>query len=244
MSDPSRRSARLLAAVAGGLAVALGSAVGEATPGDAPLVPKPGGLNAHVLAVIKTYPTDGSHGYWWPKGSSWAGTTRDLAYQGATIAHGDGQGRCYCCGLTFEVFFRAWERWCESKRQPFRIGDLDVSGVKRLRRLWYGSDSSVGEENVRRTLQHALVSLGLGEVVPHDRARRGDFVQLWRSSGSGHSVVFLRWLRNSRRQIVGIRYWSSQPSTDGIGTREESLEGHGGGVLLDQTWVARPGRPR
>src|SRR5438874_2444313 len=62
-----------------------------------------------VLELAKSYPADGTHRYHWPKGSSWEGTTRDLVYLGQKVATGDPEKRCYCCGLTFEVFFRAYE---------------------------------------------------------------------------------------------------------------------------------------
>ena len=56
-----------------------------------------------------------------------------------------------------------------------------------------------------------------------ESARAGDFVQLWRRSGSGHSVVFLSWVRKGGK-IVGLRYWSTQPSTNGIGVSAEYFD--------------------
>jgi hypothetical protein len=46
-------------------------------------------------------------------------------------------------------------------------------------------------------------------------------VQLWRWSGSGHSVIFVNWVRDENQQITGMRYWSSQRATNGIGYRTE-----------------------
>jgi len=40
--------------------------------------------------------------------------------------------------------------------------------------------------------------------------RRGDFVQFWRQSGSGHSVIF--WARDRDEEgRERLWYWSSQP---------------------------------
>src|SRR5690242_8698586 len=72
-----------------------------------------------VLEVAKTYPTDGTHKYYWPKTGTWPGTTRDLFYLGKKVCDGDPEKRCFCCGLTFEVFFRAYEKYCENAKKPF-----------------------------------------------------------------------------------------------------------------------------
>lgn len=192
-------------------------------------------FHACVLAIVRTYPTDGTHDYYWPKGSDWAGTTRDLTYDGRKVADGDSQQRCYCCGLTFEVLFRAWERWCVDGKRPFRIGDLSADDLLRFRSLWYGNDGN------RRMIPHALEEFKLGRSVERlEDAQPGDFVQLWRKSGSGHSVVFLGWKRDADGKIAGIRYWSSQKATHGIGEREEAFGGETG-VDPEQVYVARVG---
>ncbi|RMG08761.1 MAG: hypothetical protein D6731_21135, partial [Planctomycetota bacterium] len=36
------------------------------------------GLNPYVLEVLRSYPTDGSYGYYWPKEGGWEGTTQDV----------------------------------------------------------------------------------------------------------------------------------------------------------------------
>ncbi len=178
----------------------------------APL-PATGELNALVLKIAESYPRDGTHPYHWPKGSSWAGTTRDLFYLGTRIADGDPQGRAYCCGLTFEVLIRAWEAWSRARKADFRIGDLDAPALLRLRSDWYCSGSE------RRGPVAALVPRGLGvEVARIEDARPGDFVQIWRKNGSGHSVIFVA------REGGGLKYWSTQNATNGIGYRTETYE--------------------
>lgn len=219
------------------VAAALAALLAVAAPAreSAPLPPADE-FRAAVLAIVKTYPTDGTHAYWWPKGSSWAGTTRDLVYEGSKVADGDPQGRCYCCGLTFEVFFRAWEKWCAGKKKPFRIADLSADDLVKMRGLWYGTDGD------RRLIQNAVVRYEVGTAVEKlEDARPGDFVQLWRHSGTGHSVVFLGWTRDGGGKIDGIRYWSTQKSTDGIGEREEKFGGEKG-VDPAQVYPARVGR--
>ncbi len=181
-------------------------------------VPAPGELNSYVLEVLASYPADGTHRYWWPRGKDgrgWSGNTRDLRYGGKVLFRGDPQGRAYCCGLTFEVFVRAWRLWCKRTNRPWTIHGLDASGVRRLQKQWFGSSKD------KTCIRTALVANGLGtRITDWKQARAGDFVQLWRANGSGHSVVFLDWVRKDDR-VIGLEYWSTQKSTKGIGRRKE-----------------------
>lgn len=178
-------------------------------------------LNETVLEVMKKYPTDGSYGYYWPRGSDWEGTTQDLVYGGTKICTGDAKKRSYCCGLTFEVFFKAYETWCAAKKKEFRIGDLDADGLTEFRLQWYGASKKNPDR--RKLCLEAVVSAKLGRAVEKfEDARAGDFVQLWRHDGSGHSVIFVDWVRSGAK-ITGLKYWSTQGSTKGIGVNTESF---------------------
>ncbi|MBI4612102.1 MAG: hypothetical protein HY720_00670 [Planctomycetes bacterium] len=215
------------------LLAAAAAAADEGT--DSSSLPDPEEFHRIVREVMEGYPTDGSHAYWWPKGSKWAGNTRDLHYAGELFSAGDPQGRSYCCGLTFEVFFRSWEAWSRGHAVEFRIGDLDAAGLRAFRGRWFCSG------DYRRGPVDALVEAGLGtRIETQADARRGDFIQLWRKNGSGHSVIFLRWETDGHGRRTGIRYWSTQPATDGIGARTESFEGERG-VVPEEIFIARAG---
>lgn len=214
----------------------LGGCPREEQP-EAPRLPSEGTFQRHALAVIDSYPTDGTHGYYWPRPDKggWLGNTRRLAYAGVVLAEGDPRGRCHCSGLTFEVFLRAWERWCEETERPARILDLDVADVRRLQREWFGTSGD------RKTLLTAITKNHLGRRIERWKdAQAGDFVQLWRHSGSGHSCVFRAWIREDEK-IVGLRYWSTQKSTQGIGEREERFGESGAAMKRDETYVVRVG---
>jgi hypothetical protein len=170
-------------------------------------------FNDEILAVTREYPTDGSCGYWWPKDSSWEGTTRDIVYDGRKLATGDPQRRSYCCGLVFEVYMRACESALSSR-------GLRADDAHELRLRFFG-DSKVTRDR-KRLVQDALVSMKLGVAVPLEEARAGDLVQFWRAGGSGHQAVFLEWVRE-KGAIVAIKYWSSQKSTNGIGVNVERI---------------------
>lgn len=199
-------------------------------------VPRLGELNPFVVEVMLEYPTDGTHPYYWPKTGKWRGCTRDLVYDGQVVSEGDPKGRAYCCGLTFEVFLEAWRRWCVSKKRPFKIADLDVAGVRRLQKQWFGSARD------KTCVRTALVDNALGvRITDWKQARRGDFVQLWRHSGSGHSVVFDSWIK-TKGKIVGLRYWSTQKSTKGIGFRVEFFGTKGQSLDRETFYLCRVGR--
>lgn len=192
-----------------------------------------------VMEVVKSYPTDGSHGYYWPKGESWPGTTCDLLYRGTKVCEADPKGRCYCCGLTFEVFVKSWKAWCEGQKTEFRIPGVDGHELLALRGDWFGS---TGDE--KRQLQHAVVARKLGRALDRiEDARPGDFVQLWRGTGTGHSVVFIEWKRDANGRLRALRYWSTQKGTNGIGYREEPVGGKEG-IDPAQVYIVRVGRQR
>jgi hypothetical protein len=162
-------------------------------------------FNDRVLALIDEYPAQGFGGYAWPAAPGTAGTTRDLRLGDTVIAHG-GQGN-HCVGITFEVFWRALEQ-CEGGVASV----LDVAAAEDLKRRWY-----VPELGAPGTAD-ALIAHSLGVVMTLDQAQPGDFVQAWNADGTvGHSMIFLG--------VEGdqLRYWSSQPWTDGIGESQSAL---------------------
>lgn len=218
------------------LALLLAGCPSEGEP-KARRVPPEDAFHRHLLAVVETYPTDGTHGYHWPRPDDgrWLGNTRTLRYADQVLAKGDPQGRCHCSGLTFEVFLRAWERWCKATGRPFRILDLGIGDVRRLGRQWFGASGD------RKTLSTAVTKNGLGRrITDLEQAQPGDFVQLWRHSGSGHSCIFRAWIRADEK-IVGLKYWSTQKSTNGIGEREERFGVGGSAVKRDELYVVRVG---
>jgi len=169
-------------------------------------------FNKMVLAEIARYPTDGTHGYWWPKSGEgkYDGVTQDLYYQGVKVLSGEPQKRTFCCGLTLEVFLNAWNKYLEQNPEAAKATKLTPQEWAKFQRLWFVEKLNGPGPSV------ALEQYGLGRTVSMEEALPGDFVQLWRHSGSGHSVIFLDWVRDDQGKITGLRYWSTQTSTKGI----------------------------
>ncbi|TWT38205.1 Transglutaminase-like superfamily protein [Posidoniimonas corsicana] len=181
-----------------------------------------------VLDVAERYANGG--GYHWTPGNS--GSPVTLTHRGQVVLP-KGEGS-FCCGYTLAVVF-------EVAQQRGLLDNKTFEQLKRFQRDWYGDGP-----NSRETLVvKAVERLGIGCRVEHADAQPGDFVQLWRTSGSGHSVVLLDWVREGG-EIVGLRYRSSQKSTDGIGDRTEyfaDAEGKGGSVVRQRTYVCRLDAP-
>lgn len=191
-----------------------------------------GDLNSHVLAVVHSYPLDGTHAFHWPKSGGWEGTTRELRWGGKKLTSGDPQGRCYCCGLTFEVWVRALERALGRPEHP----ELSPETLHEARLGFFG-DSKSGER--RKLVAAALPALGLGKAIERrEDARAGDFVQLWRHDGSGHQAVFVNWVWR-KGEVAGLTYWSTQTTTHGIGYHTERFGPDG--VKEDEVYVGRAG---
>ncbi len=93
--------------------------------------------------------------------------------------------------------------------------------------------------------RYNLVDFGLGTPVALEDARPGDFVQAWTSDEvQGHSMIFLGWDRDDAGSITGIRYWSSQPWTDGIGESEMAVRATPDAFDPGRIHIARAACPR
>ncbi len=194
-------------------------------------------FNSVVMKYLETYPTDGTNGYYWPSGSDWDGTTRDIWYQDVLVAEGDAQGRCFCVGLTWELYMRAWEEVDKSTGGDGSINGLSVDDLYTFRVDWFvreldGAGPSVAMENY-----------GVGEEITDvSKLVPGDFLQFWRHSGSGHNVVFIDWVQEGG-EIVGVEYWSTQSSTDGIAYNTESFGSSGSSIDRNLVYAGRGWMP-
>jgi hypothetical protein len=215
-----------------GFALALSScAVQEGPPYDPSEVPDARRfLNAQILDTLDRYPTDGTYRYFWPGDGSSHGTTREIFFAGERIAVPNPNGT-HCCGMVFETYMRSCEELAKSP-----LAGLGVADVRELEARFFGNSRLLDEHE--RNVQVALVSMQLGNpILRLEQARPGDLVQFWRhiaQGSSGHQAVFLGWDRARDGRIVGIRYWSSQRVTNGIGVNTESI-----GESYDQDGVNR-----
>jgi len=140
--------------------------------------------------------------------TQWSGTgvPEEVVHSGARVLAQSASGT-YCCGFTFAVAMRVLAA-------RGALAGKSVVDVRAFQKAWYGATKVTAE----RQCAQAVERLGVGREVSLDKARAGDFAQLWRVSKqpSGHSVLFLAWIEVDG-QRVGLSYLSSQESTNGIG---------------------------
>lgn len=140
----------------------------------------------------------------------------------------DEGGPSHCCGYTLSIAFIA-----ATNRGLF--DNKSESEVTKFSSNWYSAGGANGKLCVE-----ALENIGIGSEVSLVEASEGDFCQIWRTNGSGHSVIFLSHIYDDSDEIIGINYRSSQKSTDGIGESSEYFSDSGKGKMdKDVTYFGR-----
>lgn len=204
-----------------------------------------GSLNPFVLKVISAYPTNSTYHYhcsWTPREYDiYNGVTEDLWYRGLVVAkaYPDGSRCSYCCGYTFEVFVRAMKlRNIQNGLDPDDFNGMTFNDLFNALQFWYIEGEGDSE-------QRAIVSYGLGNAVTNfEDARPGDFLSYSTTPSGGHSVIFMGWLRDDQNKIVGLRYFSSNLSSDGIGFGQAHFSDYnknGHGVLRNAVKIGHVG---
>lgn len=169
-------------------------------------------------------------------GYKWDGNTgvpEDIIFKGTPILKKGTNGKTHCSGFTFWVLIK-------TAGNLGLLNDKTAGQIQKLQRECYGSGTK-GSETWWKQGQVATKNLGIGFPVEFKDAKKGDFAQIWRKNGSGHSVIFLDWVKKGN-EIVGIKYRGSQPVTDGVGDRVEYTQGKSG-IDLDHVylWRLNPG---
>lgn len=132
----------------------------------------------------------------------------------------------YCSGSSYGVFIEALNginpkyctRMTAAQLEACRMQEPDGGRRDDDVKLWgYWNDDFWG-------IHHALIDYTqMGTVVEPYNAKPGDFVKIMWSKTSGHFVVFLGWVKGTDGVPTAIRYWSSQPGTNGFGEQESSI---------------------
>ncbi|WP_432797971.1 hypothetical protein [Poriferisphaera sp. WC338] len=174
-----------------------------------PLTPS----GAFVLEVAYSYKDGGK--YIWKKST---GVPEDLVHKGEVILKKQPVGT-YCCGYTLSVAFKT--------AQQFGVFDeFTPKQIKKFQSDWYGNTKETAERQGAMAMQRLKIGR---QIKKWKDVRPGDFCNYWRKPKGGHSVIFLDWVTKDKK-IVGIKYRSSQGSTDGIGDNTEYFHGKGGRV--------------
>jgi hypothetical protein len=204
-------------------------------------------LNNYVLKVIPQY-EKGKYPYLLNNDyEHYNGVTENITYQGSLIAKAnpDGSKSSHCVGLTYEIFFKAMqERNKEAGISSDNFNNMAIDNMQDFLFTWYAAQGTPKSEG--NQLAGAIVKYGLGtRIISLEDAKAGDFIDFSRTK-SGHTAVFINWLKDEKGKIVGFRYWSTQDSTSGIGYKEEyfsdnAQEAFKGTVNRNQLYIGRVG---
>lgn len=205
-----------------------------------------GYLNEYVLRVIQSYSSGGSKYPYLLNNDyeNYNGVTENIYYKGQLLlkAHPSGVKYSHCSGITFEVFYKAFRlRNEELGRNIDDINGMNAEQLYDFILTWYAAS----EEKSQSNFAIALERYGLGErIYDMEDLRLGDFIDFSRENNTGHSAVFINWIREGNK-IIGFKYWSSQESTKGISYKEEYFnikDKNGkkyGNVIIDSFIMAR-----
>lgn len=175
-------------------------------------------LNKAILESITLLNNFQGKGYKWAAGLD--GSTDDVLWpdnQGEMkpILRGNPDKLTYCCGLTLQAYLMACNKIGK------HLGDYNE--VMNIRRTWFIAQNVKQPIWENRGPLDALEPVGHGIETTLEQAIPGDLVQLWRKSGSGHSVIFQHYF--TENGVKALKYWSTQTATGGIGYRTEYFEG-------------------
>jgi hypothetical protein len=163
-------------------------------------------MNKTILELIDKTPKDGTHPYFWVAGR-YDGSTEHVYHNGMKIMTADPRGT-YCCGITFELFLKALAK--HDIIYPY-------SEIMEMQRAFFITQPLKDKPLYENK---GMAGLKQGKEIKEADALAGDFCQLWRSNGSGHSVIFIEHIKRADN-IIGMRYFSTQKKSNGVGYNEE-----------------------
>lgn len=150
-----------------------------------------------------------------------------------------GDGSTYCTGFTFAVFYT-----CSLNRGL--LEEFTDDDIKKLHSVWNQGDAKnkpkLCVDAISKPINDKLKALG--KEVSLDESKMNDFCQIWRTSGSGHSVILVEKIVKDGK-IAGIKYISSNASVNsltgktGVGENTEYFSDSGGKMIRENTYFAR-----
>jgi hypothetical protein len=169
-------------------------------------------FNAYVLAAVELlYDQYGLLGY------DSAALTHDIPYGANGLIEATDPPWTMCVAAALEVMLTAMQIYADDtgdagvwaflpERSFERLGAGDLRG-----HVWVNPDLNAGGS------ADALRHFGMGMTVPFEQLSPGTFINLNRTNGTGHAVVFLAFVDIAGNEsaswhpdVVGFKYFSSQ----------------------------------
>lgn len=150
-----------------------------------------------------------------------AALTHDVPYASYGVIEASGGARTMCVAAAMEVMLTAMNIWAEDRGDASVFDFLPKDSWETLH-----SDHIKAHIWVNPTLDaygtaDALDHFGMGEPTPFEQLAPGSFINLNRTTGTGHAVVFISFIDVTGREysvyepgMVGFKYFSSQGGFD------------------------------
>lgn len=179
-------------------------------------IPEPPGFNAYVVRAINdwtVYPKNGAYPYCWKECPGSMGVIHDVTYLDVLLW--PGEGSCFCTGFTLELLFDAVRRWQGANGMdpidPLHFLTVEAADGGEFYQYWQGygvtTSASSADAFEAEEMGHHINPESWEDALP------GDFVNLSRTDGTGHSVIFVEWVKEGG-EIIGIRYFGCNSSGD------------------------------
>lgn len=143
--------------------------------------------------------------------------THDIAYGDFGWIERSGGARTMCVAAVMEVILTGMQLY-EDETGDTSVWDFlpksswEYLGADDIKaHIWVNHELNAGGT------ADALRNFGMGEVVPFDSLTPGSFINLNRTTGTGHAVVFLSYIDEDANEyvtynddVIGFRYFSAQ----------------------------------
>lgn len=143
--------------------------------------------------------------------------THDIPYGSYGSILMSGGAKTMCVAAAMEVILTAMNLWAEDRPDKAVFDFLPITSWQNLQSTSIKAHIWVNHDLDSWGTADALAHFGMGENVAFEKLRPGAFVNINRTNGTGHAVVFLSFIDIEGTEsaawhegVVGFKYFSSQ----------------------------------
>ncbi len=173
-------------------------------------------FNEYVLAAVD---------YLWANyrllGYDSAVLTHDIPYGNYGTIEASGGAKTMCVAAAMEVILTAMIIWAEDTGSDTVFDFLPIESWETLHSDHIKAHIWVNHSLGTWGTADALVNFGMGETIVFEQLQPGSFINLNRTTGTGHAVVFLSFIDILGQEydsyhdgVIGFKYFSSQGGYD------------------------------
>jgi len=171
-----------------------------------------------ILAVEKIHQEYSCRGY------DSAAYTHDLRLSDEIVLKATKPPYTMCVAAQMEIIVTALNLYGEETNDRSYQSYLPINEWTKLKGKSFKSMIWLAEGSGSNGTADALARFGMGKVVSFSELVPGSFINLNRTSGSGHATLFLGYINNTGKHVpkfdesvVGFKYYSSQGKLSGGG---------------------------